>query len=346
MLLGVTIDKCSSDKAEGRMSAGAGHTTGGGARVHGGILMAFADCLASAAVARQLGNEQWTTTVDSHTHFVRRAVPGQLTGVATALSRSKSSQLWQTQVFDVSGELVAVVMQTQLIVQRDISNATEPAIASTQRAPAATLAVTSSAKSGELTIPEQRRRQIFEAASAVFGRKGYGGAAVRDIAEEAGMPISTMYQYVPGKEDILRLVFETYMAEIAHALDAAAERSKPPRQRLADAVAANLRLYDAYRHQIRLMYQETRSLTGGNRESVLDLTRAANRVWEQIIEDGIAAGEFKCAFPAVTANLIPMLCASWVLRRWNMPEATLDDVLHSITEMLFNGVTVHSPAKA
>lgn len=325
------------------MSTGTGHTTGGGARVHGGVLMAFADCLASAAVARHLSDDQWTTTVDSHTHFVRPAAPGLLNGTAVALNKSNSSQLWQTQIFDASGELVAVVMQTQLIIKRDMANsAVAPFQPNEQRAPAAAAA----ANEVELTIPEQRSRQIFEAASRVFGRKGYGGAAVRDIAEEAGMPISTMYQYVKGKEDILRLVFETYMAEIANALDAAAERSKPPRQRLADAVEANLRLYDAYRHQIRLMYQETRSLTGENRETALDLTRAANRVWEQIIEDGIAAGELKCAFPAVTANLIPMLCAAWVLRRWNMPEATLEDVLQSITEMLFNGVSVQAASKA
>ncbi len=49
----------------------------------------------------------------------------------------------------------------------------------------------------------RRREEILAAATRVFSRKGYAAATTKDIASEADMGESTLYNYFPGKHDIL-----------------------------------------------------------------------------------------------------------------------------------------------
>jgi AcrR family transcriptional regulator len=52
-------------------------------------------------------------------------------------------------------------------------------------------------------LTEQRRKQILDAALAVFSKKGYGESTIPDIAREGGMAVGTIYNYYPSKRDIL-----------------------------------------------------------------------------------------------------------------------------------------------
>ncbi len=51
-------------------------------------------------------------------------------------------------------------------------------------------------------ITAQRQEQILKAAMNVFGRKGYAGATVPEIAREAGVAAGTIYLYYPGKREM------------------------------------------------------------------------------------------------------------------------------------------------
>jgi AcrR family transcriptional regulator len=52
-------------------------------------------------------------------------------------------------------------------------------------------------------VTELRRRQVLDAALAVFSRKGYGEATIPDIAREGGMSVGTIYNYYASKREIL-----------------------------------------------------------------------------------------------------------------------------------------------
>jgi AcrR family transcriptional regulator len=61
---------------------------------------------------------------------------------------------------------------------------------------------------------EYRRKQILDAALAVFSKKGYGEATIPDIAREAGVGVGTIYNYYESKRDLLVSLIHTYvMAE-------------------------------------------------------------------------------------------------------------------------------------
>jgi len=73
---------------------------------------------------------------------------------------------------------------------------------------------------------------ILEAASEVFGAKGYGGATIAEIAGKAGIAEASIYQYFKGKEDLLLSVPGNWFDDLADELDRVFSGSLDPFQRL------------------------------------------------------------------------------------------------------------------
>ena len=74
-------------------------------------------------------------------------------------------------------------------------------------------------------LPVNRRMQILEAAVKVFPEKGYQKTTIQDIAREAGISTSAIYQYFSGKEDLFlalteRISFLDFVEDISVRLKA------------------------------------------------------------------------------------------------------------------------------
>ena len=70
---------------------------------------------------------------------------------------------------------------------------------------------------------DQVRRRIFQQASQLFLRQGFHETPMRQVAQAAGMGKTTLYDYFPGKEEIL-LFFVEKLLDVTHV--AAAEISQ------------------------------------------------------------------------------------------------------------------------
>jgi len=85
--------------------------------LHGGALMAFADTLGGVATLVNLPEGGQTTTLESKTNFLAAApVGGEIIGEATPLHRGRRTMVWQTRVTTAEGRLLALVIQTQLVL--------------------------------------------------------------------------------------------------------------------------------------------------------------------------------------------------------------------------------------
>lgn len=75
-----------------------------------------------------------------------------------------------------------------------------------------------------ITLPQQRsqetRQRILDAASRVFGRRGYGQATVEEIAAEAGVSNGALYHHFASKEELFRAIVEEHLHE--HKIELAA----------------------------------------------------------------------------------------------------------------------------
>ena len=75
--------------------------------VHGGVHAALAETAASVGGAIWFGDRGVVVGVSNHTDFLRAVREGELRAEATPLARGRTSQLWQVEISDGQGRLVA-----------------------------------------------------------------------------------------------------------------------------------------------------------------------------------------------------------------------------------------------
>jgi 1,4-dihydroxy-2-naphthoyl-CoA hydrolase len=86
--------------------------------LHGGALMAFADTLGGCATALNLPDGAGTTTIESKTNFFAPAPAGtKVIGECVPLHRGRRTMVWQTRVTSEDGRLLAMVTQTQMVLE-------------------------------------------------------------------------------------------------------------------------------------------------------------------------------------------------------------------------------------
>lgn len=84
---------------------------------HGGVLMAFADTLGAIATLLNLTGGATTTTIESKTNFLAPAPLGStIIGECTPIHRGRRTMVWQTRISNERGRLLALVTQTQMVL--------------------------------------------------------------------------------------------------------------------------------------------------------------------------------------------------------------------------------------
>jgi 1,4-dihydroxy-2-naphthoyl-CoA hydrolase len=115
--IGVRFTGASRDRVTGELDVRENLCTQP-AVLHGGAVMAFADTLGAAATVLNLPDGAWTTTIESKTNFLSAApAGGKVTGEATPVHRGRQTMVWQTRITREDGRLVALVVQTQLVLE-------------------------------------------------------------------------------------------------------------------------------------------------------------------------------------------------------------------------------------
>jgi 1,4-dihydroxy-2-naphthoyl-CoA hydrolase len=86
--------------------------------LHGGAIMAFADTLGAVATVLNLPEGAGTTTIESKTNFLAPAPAGtKIVGETTPVHRGRRIMVWQTRITTEAGRAVALVTQTQLVLE-------------------------------------------------------------------------------------------------------------------------------------------------------------------------------------------------------------------------------------
>jgi AcrR family transcriptional regulator len=104
--------------------------------------------------------------------------------------------------------------------------------------------------------PRQQRsrtrvRHILEAADAILSAEGFEALTVRRIAQEAGVPVGSIYQFFPDKAAVVDALAGTYIGEFDAAIerlvaDSEATRWADPVGTLIDAFAGLYRANPGY----------------------------------------------------------------------------------------------------
>lgn len=167
--------------------------------------------------------------------------------------------------------------------------------------------------------PEDRREQIVAAARALALEEGLDAISRRTLAARIGVAAALIGHYTTSMEDLVAETFTAISArELAEVRELATARPTPTA-----ALAATLAsLLGGERDDVTAVWTDGWSL--GRRSAplagaVLEQLNAWERLMGDLLRDGVAAGEFRCASPEVLARevmgMIDGLNAQALVRR-------------------------------
>jgi len=94
---------------------------------------------------------------------------------------------------------------------------------------------------------ERHRLEMLEAAEQVFVRKGYHGATVEEIAQEAEFAVGTIYNLFKGKDDLYARVIEGIAQDFMKEFEANVLSSDDPEQAIAAVIELRLTHFEDHR---------------------------------------------------------------------------------------------------
>lgn len=328
--IGVEFLSATKDRVAGRLVARQQHLTNG-ERIHGGLLVAMAEALAGHGSGLNLEPGCETTTIELKTNFMQRGEPGPIFGVAVPLHVGRSTMVWQTTIQDEQERRLAVVQQTQIVFRSEQRESPETDPESADSSPGGD-------RGAPRSTPEKRRAQIAEAAFPLIADKGFAQTSVREIAEAAGMSVPAIYKYVSNKDEILELIYQDYISQAENNVAEAARAGTTATEKLHLALEASKAEMARNHAQMRLMYRETRALQPEVRDRVKKQGLGYFQIFQDILEEGIASGEFRAMDAKLVGTLIPQLCEVWTLRPWAVGPIGIEKVYEGITDLVFNGI--------
>lgn len=183
-----------------------------------------------------------------------------------------------------------------------------------------------------------REDQLLEAASRLFKEKGYHSTSMQDLADALGVQKGSLYYYIDSKEELLRRLLERATTFLGTQIDEIYAADLSPVDKLqralenhAETMMGNLNLVAVYLY-------EYRSLPPQRLEEAMAVRQHYECVLMQIVEDGIASGDFRPVNVKMTVfGLLGMI--NWT-HQWFSPEGELSaqEIASLLVDLALHGI--------
>jgi AcrR family transcriptional regulator len=197
--------------------------------------------------------------------------------------------------------------------------------------------------------PEARAEEILDAALTVFGESGFARAKIENVARLAGVSKGTVYCYFDSKESLFReMVRAKVVASLAEAEDFVRTFDGPARALLSELIR---RMYGRVRRE--QMMQLAR-MVQGELPHFPELARfyfdevilRARRLIEQVLQRGVATGEFRpsatgFAARGLSSMLVHTAHLQCFFHRFDPQALSEEQAVEGLIDLYLHGVLAH-----
>lgn len=156
---------------------------------------------------------------------------------------------------------------------------------------------------------------IIDAAVENFQRLGYHGTSMRDIARDADITVASIYHHFPSKQRILQDLMIRILSDVISSTRSALMRAgSSPSEQLEAVMRAWILFHTSRRSEAMIGASEIRSLDETGHRLVVALRDEQERMFRDVVDRGVAEGEFTTPYPREAVRAIINMgysVASW-----------------------------------
>jgi AcrR family transcriptional regulator len=160
----------------------------------------------------------------------------------------------------------------------------------------------------------QRRQQILDAALRCFAANGFHNTSMRDVIRESGLSAGAVYNYFPGKEELIAAAVSPMLDALVLISHEALQPTRSPARGVADLLQRVAPI--ALRPDV-------------------DMSRIAVMAWGEALRDDTVRNLLVRAYPAVRTRLVEAVSA-W-REAGHLPADTDDEALGQVLFATFTG---------
>ena len=156
---------------------------------------------------------------------------------------------------------------------------------------------------------DRKRREILDAAAAVFAEHGYFNATMKHIAERLEMQPGSLYHYFPSKEAALEEICRVSAVEFCDRLREIIARGGPAVDMVREGMLSHLT--SDRRAYVESFAFSRRNLPPGVLAELNTLARNYRQLWRKVFTLGAERSEWRAGLDAdVAADAVLALCNS------------------------------------
>lgn len=151
---------------------------------------------------------------------------------------------------------------------------------------------------------QRNRHHIFKVAAQLFLKQGYHETTMRQVADAAGIGKSTIYDYFPGKEELLLYFVEQEMDSTYQEALRITNMNRPATEKLRSILHALWNYLYANQQMAVLSARESTRLS--EKATLRMATRRAKyrKILENVIRQGIQEGAFRLVDETLVASAL------------------------------------------
>lgn len=183
------------------------------------------------------------------------------------------------------------------------------------------------------------RLAIMNAAMQLFGKQGFTGTSMRDIAGAVGLLPGSLYAHIASKEALLLEIITDGIERFLAVAEPQAAAAGDPLVRLRNMIAAHVEVVAENPERSQVVFHQWRFLAEDNLPKAIERRSRYETCFVKVVEDGVRSGQIRADVNLRIAVLTILGALNWT-PEWFSPAGRLSarDVGERMADTLLGGI--------
>ncbi len=188
----------------------------------------------------------------------------------------------------------------------------------------------------------KQRMAIMNSAMHLFGKRGFNGTSMRDIANSVGLLPGSLYAHIDSKEALLFEIVTGGISQFISAVEAASASTADPIEKLRRMIVAHVEIVATNPERSQVVFHQWRFLGPDNLPDAIDRRRQYETHFVDVIRMGSEAGVFKPDLNLRITVLTILGALNWT-PEWFSPDGRLSATAlgEMMADVLLGGVLIN-----